>query len=385
LKLAEADLTFNKAFLACAFLRSLGTSYTTFCNYHKEAGTSDPEMLYRKAVECTESTDEANTGGSALFGGDMSQGRVPKCRFGPRCVALSKNQCTYYHPFGDVKKAGAGRGGGGGDRGGNRSRGRGGRGTGPGQPEADDWQCPGCKFSVWERKNKCPRCNRERGGDASTGARKRKREELKDYKAQLAISEANLATSHAKIATAIQRIEASGVMIAHGLIAVEVPEISATVEVPERANVSKMQGVIFKADTGATSHFVGTDVTLNSWQPDNTRVEIADGTQIRIAKKGKFTAETADGTGTSMSVKQAPEFSQNLFSIFEATKQGWQANFNAGDSFLMNGETGEKIPLVRTATGWDLELFPTANGTGTAAVAATTDDTIELCMPCDPN
>jgi hypothetical protein len=384
-KLAESKLTFQGEFLACAFLRSLGTSFTTFCNYHREAGTADPEVLYVKVVECTESTDEAMTGGSALFGGDTSMGKVPKCRYGPRCTALGKGQCTFYHPFGDLKKAGGSRGGGGGGRGrgGNRGKGRGGHTEGQRQPEPDDWQCPGCDFSVWARKTTCPRCKRERGGDASTGARKRKREELKDYKAQLAISEANLATSHAKIATAIQRIEASGVLIAHGLVAIEVPEISASVDVPERAHMSKIKGVIFKADTGATSHFVGSDVTLQSWQSDDTRVEIADGSQIRIAKKGKFTAETADGTGTIMSVKQAPEFSQNLFSIFEATKQGWQANFNATNSFLMNGATGEQIPLTRTATGWDLELFPTANGTGTAALASSNNDPIEICMPCD--
>jgi hypothetical protein len=202
------------------------------------------------------------------------------------------------------------------------------------------------------------------------------------------VSQANLAQSLAKIQTAKDRLDNSGVMIAHGLIAIEVPEIGGTIEVPDKANVSAIKGVIFRADTGATSHFVGDDVTLNTWQPDNTRVEIANGSQIAIQKKGKFTAQTADGTGTTMIVKQAPEFSQNLFSIFEATKQGWQANFNGDDSHLLHTVTGERIPLMRTATGWDLELFPTMpTGTareGTAAVATTTES-LELCAPCAPS
>jgi hypothetical protein len=192
---------------------------------------------------------------------------------------------------------------------------------------------------------------------------------LATIKAQLATSEAQLVQSYAKIATAKSRIEASGVMVAHGLVAISVPEIGGTIEVPEKALGARKQGVIFKADTGATNHFVGEQVVLTDQQHDSTRVEIADGNQINIARKGKFSAMATNGTGTVLTVKQAPEFSQNLFSIFEATKHGWTATFDAGDSYLVHGVTRERIPLVRTATGWDLELFPTANGAGTAASA----------------
>jgi hypothetical protein len=193
---------------------------------------------------------------------------------------------------------------------------------------------------------------------------------MTDVKAKLAVSEANLAESHAKMAVAKNRIEASGLMIAHGLVAIEVPEIGGTIEVPEKALGAK--GVIFKADTGATNHFVGEEVNLENEKDDATRVEIADGTQIRIARKGTFSATSANGTSTTLTVKQAPQFSQNLFSIFEATKHGWEANFTEGDSYLHHSGTNERIPLVRTATGWDLELFPNQGEQGTAMPAEET-------------
>jgi len=114
--------------------------------------------------------------------------------------------------------------------------------------------------------------------------------------------------------------------------------------------------VIFRVDSGATSSFVNDEVDLNDLTSCNVVCEVADGRTMHIRKKGKFQGVTEKGTQINFNVKQAPEFSENLFSPHRAAKSGVRTVLDEEDSYLEYRDSGTIIPLARTATGWDLVL-----------------------------
>ena len=49
---------------------------------------------------------------------------------------------------------------------------------------------------------------------------------------------------------------------------------------------------------------------------------------------------------------------QNLFSVHRATRSGCRIVLDDEDSYVENKKSGNRIPLVRSRTGWELRLKP---------------------------
>ena len=116
------------------------------------------------------------------------------------------------------------------------------------------------------------------------------------------------------------------------------------------------ESVVFKVDSGASSHFTTEDIPTSGTSPCNTMVEIADGSPIHVSKKAKFSGSTSAGKRLSFTVKQSDQFSRNLFSVHTAAKQGCRVVLDDTESYIQNKKSGNKIPLQRTVNGWNLVL-----------------------------
>ena len=76
--------------------------------------------------------------------------------------------------------------------------------------------------------------------------------------------------------------------------------------------------------------------------------------KIREAGRRKGTA--SNGNEVTFEAKRCNAFGQNLYSVFEAARNGSRTVFDWEHSYLENKTTGEKTPLVRRSHGWTLDL-----------------------------
>jgi hypothetical protein len=123
--------------------------------------------------------------------------------------------------------------------------------------------------------------------------------------------------------------------------------------------------VVFKVDSGASSHYVNESVPLVDTKTIAHRVGTADvNASIDVrTEEGVCEAVAAGGNGKGVSrrleAKQSPQFSHNLFSVRQAVASGHKAVFAPGGSYIET-RGGTRIPFSTTRTGWDLQLDASA-------------------------
>ena len=119
----------------------------------------------------------------------------------------------------------------------------------------------------------------------------------------------------------------------------------------------------FTVDSGASSHFVNSGVPLTSTRAQKSQVQAAGGKLYPITAAGTCTGATESGSTVSFEAKRCKAFSHNLFSVFEAARNGHRTVFDWDCSYIQDKTTGEKIPLERRSSGWTLTLEkPTTHG-----------------------
>jgi hypothetical protein len=132
----------------------------------------------------------------------------------------------------------------------------------------------------------------------------------------------------------------------------------------EPALVTTESQVVFKVDSGASSHFGGSQVPISGIKDCNTLVEIADGKIINVDKKGQFHGVISGSTGKLFPVnfecKKSHAFVHNLFSVKQATENGCKVTFDSDGSFIEQKADGTKIELVPDSSGWNIIMDSTA-------------------------
>ncbi len=89
----------------------------------------------------------------------------------------------------------------------------------------------------------------------------------------------------------------------------------------------------------------------------NTNVQTANGTIINVIKKGTFTGVTPQNNKLSFIVKKNKAFAHNLFSVKQATAEGYKFTFDADTAYMTCKKTGDAILLEATRTGWNLKMI----------------------------
>mgnify|MGYP003333306657 CR=1 FL=1 len=124
------------------------------------------------------------------------------------------------------------------------------------------------------------------------------------------------------------------------------------------------EAVVFKIDSGATNNFVNEEVPTVGDSTCNSLVEQADGSPIHVKTKGRFIGTAGDGNRDSkfaFAVKKSEAFVQNLFSVHRAARSGCRVVLDDEESYIENKKSGNRIPLVRCKTGWELRMKPQAD------------------------
>ena len=119
-------------------------------------------------------------------------------------------------------------------------------------------------------------------------------------------------------------------------------------------------------DTGATAHMGKDSLPTVNNKDYHGGVTIANGDTIDLSTIG----EIKSTTGMNFHVKTGKDMAFNLFSGHQCVQKGCTVQLSEKDSYI-ELKTGKKVPLERTAHGWDLVL--NARGTETAAFAAATE------------
>jgi hypothetical protein len=105
----------------------------------------------------------------------------------------------------------------------------------------------------------------------------------------------------------------------------DVAEDISTEQAMESGNVQLTR---YKCDSGASSHFVQDAVTVHQVQPCDAKIRTANGAVLHVQKKAKLSDSTTEtGHTFDMEVQKHEHFTSNLFSIKQATKDGYSAVF----------------------------------------------------------
>ena len=348
-RLRSTDVTFGAELISVVFLKSLNGKFSQFRTYSLMNDDITPEKLYIDAQEYEKANggDEAHTSHTAMVGEERGANK----RY--------------------------------------RGEGKDGNTNGAKSARQDDWQCPACGFSNRSTRHRCNSCsgNRPKGKGDGKGGRTCKfganctKRATCTY-AHPAVSsgkqgditrlKAQLAQQSAKIQHAKDTAEALDLDVDLGLLATERVEIT---ERGQAMTVKENKTVRWKVDSGASSHFAGADVHLTNEKPYNAIVDTADGGEIIIKHKGTFSGKTTDSNKEmTFEAKQSHEFLHNLFSSFQAAKEGCKTVLEWDNSFIEHKPTGTILPLSRTNTGWELPMQPTTATKRSRGQAMETDE-----------
>jgi hypothetical protein len=126
------------------------------------------------------------------------------------------------------------------------------------------------------------------------------------------------------------------------------------------AALSDDNTIIFKVDSGASSHFGGKGCPLTKMKKCNKLIGTANGDDIQVKHSGTFNGDTTGSNSTSMSfeVQQDDKFARHLFSVKKATESGCRVVFEKDVAYLEHTDSGTIIPLENTPTGWELHFVP---------------------------
>ncbi len=114
--------------------------------------------------------------------------------------------------------------------------------------------------------------------------------------------------------------------------------------------------ITFKVDSGASSHFAGVDVPITNPKTCDIKVQTANDSIIDINTKGTFTGLTPQQSQLTFTVKKSEAFVHNLFSVKQATADGYTFTFNSTKAFMTHKPTGAIIPLEPTRSGCNLNM-----------------------------
>ena len=123
----------------------------------------------------------------------------------------------------------------------------------------------------------------------------------------------------------------------------------------EVANAVKHSVIRMSADSGASTHIVKASVPTTNRRPADVTVKVANGETVQVSKRATVLA-SSNGHDFDFTVLQDESFGMNLFSIKEATRNGYTAVFGKDKAFLHHNVTKQRIPFETTHGGWDLVL-----------------------------
>ena len=336
LQSAQQGMVFHNMLESHMFMRTLRPSFRAYCTIKRTQGFTDPQDVYDGAIEYskTNNTDEANTTDAALWARQYQTTEMRKCRYGDKCRRWARGECKFGHTGTPPRNPEATRK----TQGGGKSRG---------------WNCQKCdKFNFGFRRN-CIQCKAPKSTDRGT-KRTKETAAVAELQKTVAKQQKQLKALAKKTKTRDDDDED------YNFVAQEVTNAADDEYWQEKA-LSSSDTVIFKVDSGATSNFGNEDVGGQHETKCNVIVEQADGTPIHVNKKVKFNGITSDNRQISFVVKKSDSFTQNLFSPHQAARKGCSVMLDDTDSYILNKATGNKIPLQRTPSGWELRLKSTEN------------------------
>jgi hypothetical protein len=339
-KLIEYNLKFGDPIIVVMFLQTLPGTYSPFKTYSMMQPEINSEKLYLAAIEFARANlpnDEADNSGAAMAA------QEGPCRFGDKCwnkdkgCAFTHHHSTQERPF-KTYKVGKGKGKGG---------------------QQGGWECSRCHgINFNQHSTRCYKCklprNSNNNNKPSNGKgtfEKRKLEEAN------AVIKTKL-TASSKQVDALTKLN-KRLKLSHKAHGIELDSDDGHVatEIYDEALTAETTGITtFKIDSGASSHFGGSSLPITYMQHCNTNVQTADGAIINVIKKGTFTGVTPQNNKLSFTVKKNKAFAHNLFSVKQATAEGYKFTFDADTAHMTCKKTGDAIPLQATRTGWNLNM-----------------------------
>jgi hypothetical protein len=351
-KLVEYNLIFGDPIIVVMFLQSLPATYSPFKTYSMMQPEINSTGLYLAVIEFARSNltyDEANTSDIAMQAMSTQDG---PCRFGNKCWNRD-NGCPFTHHNMP-------------DRPTNTYRVGKGQGKGQGKGGSGGWICTSCAGNNYNPTTlHCFQCKTGRypgmppkqvKTKANQGHPKRKHEQAH------AVIAKKLKASN-KALSALQQLnkklrkpnntedEDDGTYVPFALVATEV-----FTETALTAHTGNSEIITFLVDSGASSHFAGSDVPITNMKTCDAKVQTAEGSTIVIKTKGTFTGYTPQRATLTFTVKKNSAFAYNLFSVKQATDDGYKFTFNSTNAFMTHTITGDIIPLEPTRSGWNLNL-----------------------------
>ena len=218
--------------------------------------------------------------------------------------------------------------------------------------------CQGNNFNM--HSIRCYKCKRSRNpnqintGNGKGAFYKRKQDTKKLEQAHAAIQ--NKLKQSGKQVSALTKLN-KRLKLSHEAHGIELDSDDGLVaiEIHDEAHSADITGITtFKIDSGASSHFGGSSLPIINKQQCNTNVQTANGTVINVIKKGTFTGVTPEDKELSFTVRKNKAFAHNLFSVKQATEEGYKFTFDSESAHMIDRITGESVPLESTRSGWNL-------------------------------
>ena len=116
--------------------------------------------------------------------------------------------------------------------------------------------------------------------------------------------------------------------------------------------VSATGEVRMKVDSGASLHFVSTNLPVGNKRTADVTCKVANGDTLHVSKRAKFSGNIS-GTKMDFDVHRDKHFDMDLFSVQQAVADGHSVRFGPDGSF-MKLDDGTRIPFETTRNGWNL-------------------------------
>ena len=335
-KLKAAELDFNPTMECVMFLRTLKPIFKTFKDNMFMKIKLVPSDLYREVIDfneaCLGESDEANTRGVAL---NATSG-MPQCFAGVGCT---RPGCRFVHPPGFT----------------------------PAKSHANA-KCPKfgatCKYFLSQGycRHKAGGKGGGKGGDHRRNGGGGKGGNSEPYKRKFETKNKAMQSLEKKHKSQSDKLAAVRKAIVDdgadpkefGFVAV-CRSPADSLRCLQCTEDGKRRKVAFTFDTGANRHFTKGDIPLSNAVDDGSLVGIADGTDVKIEKKGTLSGVFA-GTDSAFEVeaKKSTGFAANLFSGLQAVRDGYRIVLSDQQSFMERGN--DRVPLRKTDSGWSVDL-----------------------------
>ena len=109
---------------------------------------------------------------------------------------------------------------------------------------------------------------------------------------------------------------------------------------------------LWTADSGASTHMGNTDVGMCNVEEINAPLNVSNGNNVRIIKKGVLPLTVLQKNGQTMDIvlrdyKHAPGLSVNLFSLTKAIQAGWKLSNSGSEIRLSKGTDMLRFDQIR--------------------------------------